>query len=48
MEYSFYQNENFKVKCKGHNFFQISTFLDCDFSTLIENGNNFICDTDIP
>jgi ketol-acid reductoisomerase len=22
-------------------FFQISTFLDCDFSTLTENGNNF-------
>jgi hypothetical protein len=30
-----------KVKCKGHNFFQIYTFLDSDFSTLIENHNNF-------
>jgi hypothetical protein len=29
------------VKCKGHNFFQIYTFLDSDFSTLIENHNNF-------
>jgi hypothetical protein len=27
---------------KGHNlFFQIYTFLDSDFSTLIENRNNF-------
>jgi hypothetical protein len=26
---------------KGHNFFQISTFLDSDFSTLISNGNTF-------
>jgi hypothetical protein len=41
MECPLYQNENFKVKCKVHNFFQISTFLDCDFSTLIENGINF-------
>jgi hypothetical protein len=41
MECLLHQNENFKVKCKGHNFFQISTFLDCDFSTLIENGNHF-------
>jgi hypothetical protein len=29
------------VKCKGHNFFQIYTFSDIDFSTLIENRNNF-------
>jgi hypothetical protein len=30
------------VKCKGHNFFfQISTFSDSDFSTLIEHGSNF-------
>ena len=41
MECPLHQNENFKVKCKGHNFFQTSTFVDCDFSTLIENGNNF-------
>jgi len=31
-----------KVNCKGHNFFfQIYTFLDSDFSTLIENRINF-------
>jgi len=30
-----------KVKWKGQNFFQIYTFLDSDFSTLIENRNNF-------
>ena len=30
-----------KVKCKAHNFFQIYTFLDSDFNTLIENRNNF-------
>ena len=42
MEYPLHQNENFKVKCKGHNFFfQIYTFLDSDFSTLIEYRNNF-------
>jgi hypothetical protein len=42
MECPLHQNENFKVKCKGHNiFFQISTFLDSDFSTLISNGNTF-------
>jgi hypothetical protein len=41
MECPLHQNEKFKVKCKGHNFFQISTFLDCDFSTFIENDNNF-------
>jgi hypothetical protein len=31
------------VKCKGHTgfFFHIYTFLDSDFSTLIENRNNF-------
>jgi hypothetical protein len=30
------------VKCKGHIvFFHIYTFLDSDFSTLIENRNNF-------
>ena len=30
------------MKCKGQNFFfQIYTFLDSDFSTLIENRNNF-------
>jgi hypothetical protein len=36
MECPLHQNENFKVKCKGHTFYQISTFLECDFSTLIE------------
>ena len=41
MECPVHQSENLKVKYKGHNFFQISTFLDCDFSTLIENRNNF-------
>jgi hypothetical protein len=41
MECPVHQDENFEVKCKGHNFFQSSTFLYCDFSTLIENGNNF-------
>jgi hypothetical protein len=41
MECPLHQNENIKVKSKVHNFLQISTFLDCDFSTLIENGNNF-------
>jgi hypothetical protein len=41
MECPLHQNENFKVKCKGHNFFfQIYTFLDSDFSTLIEYRNN--------
>jgi hypothetical protein len=30
-----------KVKCKGHNFFQIYTFLDSDLSTLIEHRINF-------
>jgi hypothetical protein len=29
------------VKCKGHNFFQIYTFLDSEFSTLIENRKHF-------
>jgi hypothetical protein len=41
MECPLHQNENVKVKSKVHNFFQISTFLDCNFSTLIENVNNF-------
>ena len=41
MECLLHQNEDFKMKSKVHNFFQISTFLDCDFSTLIENGINF-------
>jgi hypothetical protein len=41
MECPLHQNENFKVKCKGHNFFQISIFLDRDFSTLISKGNSF-------
>ena len=41
MECLLHQNEDFKMKSKVHNFFQISTFLDCDFSTLIENGNHF-------
>jgi hypothetical protein len=40
MECPLNQNENFKVKGKGHNFFQIYTFLDSDFSTLIEYRNN--------
>ena len=32
------------MKCKGHNFFfHIYTFLDSDFSILIENRNNFQC-----
>jgi hypothetical protein len=39
MECPLHQNENFKVKCKVHNFFQISTFLDSGFNTLISNGN---------
>jgi hypothetical protein len=30
-----------RCECKGHNFFQIYTFLDSDFSTLIENRNHF-------
>ena len=30
-----------RCECKGHNFFQIYTFLDSDFSTLIENHNHF-------
>jgi hypothetical protein len=47
MECPLLQNENFKVKCKGHNFFQTSTFLDSDFSTLIENVNNFQFSQDI-
>jgi hypothetical protein len=33
--------DTLKVKCNGHNFFQIYTFSDSDFSTLIENRNNF-------
>ena len=41
MECPLHQKENFKVKCTGHNFFQIYTFLDSDFSTLIEYRNNF-------
>ena len=32
--------DTLKVKCNGHYFFQIYTFLDSDFSTLIENLNN--------
>jgi hypothetical protein len=36
-----HDNIYLKVKCKGHNFFKIYTFLDNDFSTLIENRNNF-------
>ena len=37
-----HQSEKCKMKCKGHNlFFQIDTFLDSDFSTLISNGNTF-------
>ena len=34
-------SQTVKVKCKAHNFFQIYTFLDSDFNTLIENRNNF-------
>ena len=41
MEYPLHQNENFKVKGKGHNFFQISTFVESDFITLRENITNF-------
>ena len=41
MECPLHQNEHFKVKYKGQIFFQISTFSDSDFSTLIEHGNNF-------
>jgi hypothetical protein len=29
------------VKGNGHNFIQISTFVDSDYSTLRENINNF-------
>ena len=36
-----------KVKCKGHNFFQIYTSLDSDFSTFTENRNNFQCSQDV-
>ena len=32
---------NLKVKCKGNNVFQIYTILDSDFSTFIENNNDF-------
>jgi hypothetical protein len=41
MECQLHQKKNFKVKCKGPNFFlQIYTFLDSD-STLIEYRNEF-------
>ena len=42
MECHLHQNEKFKVKCKGHNFFfQIDIFFDGDFSALMENRNHF-------
>ena len=41
LECALHQHEHFKVKCKGNNFFQISTFSESDFSTLIDHGNNF-------
>jgi hypothetical protein len=34
-------SQTVKVKWTAHTFFQIYTFVDSDFNTLIENRNNF-------
>jgi hypothetical protein len=34
-------SQTVKVKCKAHTFFQMYTFLDSDFHSLIENRNYF-------
>jgi hypothetical protein len=39
MECPLHQNENFKVKCKVHNFFQISTFF---YVEIVDDINNVL------